>query len=353
MSEERGVSSRRRFSCSSIFWPLLLMLVGVTLLMQNLGIVSGSVWSNLLKFWPVLLILIGLDRLINRSGLVGPTFLAGLGIVLLLSSLGYLSLSAWNVLLSLWPLLIIAAGMDILIRRRSIILSLVGLTFILALMVGAIYFMERESFSGGQAFSQESQGAQSAAILIEPAAGILRLDRTQQPEMLIVGTAPEGASLVESFTISDGRAEYRLGMEDSTVFLAGNPASYSWDIGLTPEIPLDLVLEMGLGDAQLDLGGLMPGSLQVNLGMGGLTVQLPDASSFTATLDAGIGQIKIIAPESLGLTIHKETALAIVSIPPDFERQGDTYISPNWSSAGYRIDLILKAAIGIVTVIQE
>jgi len=53
-----------------------------------------------------------------RGSLVGPIILIGLGIVFLLNNLGLLSWSVWEVILRLWPILLIAIGLDILLGRR-------------------------------------------------------------------------------------------------------------------------------------------------------------------------------------------------------------------------------------------
>lgn len=50
---------------SSIFWGGLLILFGIFLLLNNLGIISVSVWT---LFWPLALIVVGLWVLVNTLG---------------------------------------------------------------------------------------------------------------------------------------------------------------------------------------------------------------------------------------------------------------------------------------------
>jgi hypothetical protein len=56
----------------------------------------------------------------RRRSLVGPVILIGLGVVFLLNNLGVLAWSVWEVILRLWPILLVAAGLDLLLGRRSI-----------------------------------------------------------------------------------------------------------------------------------------------------------------------------------------------------------------------------------------
>src|SRR5206468_6925724 len=50
------VSTRR-----GVFWPLLLIALGLIFLLQNFGVISGVSWLAVASLWPLLLILIGLD----------------------------------------------------------------------------------------------------------------------------------------------------------------------------------------------------------------------------------------------------------------------------------------------------
>ncbi|MBC7250601.1 MAG: hypothetical protein H5T62_09990 [Anaerolineae bacterium] len=67
-----------------------------------------------------------------------PLMLIGVGVVLLLANLGYLPWQAWSVLWRLWPLLLVALGIDLLIGRRSVLGAIISAVLILLLIGGAI-----------------------------------------------------------------------------------------------------------------------------------------------------------------------------------------------------------------------
>lgn len=48
-----------------IVFPLLLILCGVTLLFNNLGVLDWSVWYVIFSFWPLILIILGLEYVAN------------------------------------------------------------------------------------------------------------------------------------------------------------------------------------------------------------------------------------------------------------------------------------------------
>jgi hypothetical protein len=51
----------------SFLFPLILILLGVTFLANNLGLISWDVWNGIWKFWPVSLILLGLQILLKKT----------------------------------------------------------------------------------------------------------------------------------------------------------------------------------------------------------------------------------------------------------------------------------------------
>ena len=101
------MASGRRIPFSGI----LLVVFGGLFLADQLGAISfGHVFTT---WWPALLVLAGVLNLIERPASVfAPIIMITVGAALLLSNLGYLKFeSAWR----LWPLVLIAMGLNILV----------------------------------------------------------------------------------------------------------------------------------------------------------------------------------------------------------------------------------------------
>ena len=121
-----------------ILWPLILIGFGLLLLLENLGVLDQSAWSILWNLWPVLFLAIGLDALFRKKEIFGPVFWIGLGGVFLLTNFGILGWDAWSVLFRLWPLLLVTAGLDILLGRRSLWISLPATIVVLGILAVAL-----------------------------------------------------------------------------------------------------------------------------------------------------------------------------------------------------------------------
>ena len=50
-----------------LFWPIVLIGVGSILLLTNLGVITGNPWAIIFQLWPVLLIALGLEILLGGS----------------------------------------------------------------------------------------------------------------------------------------------------------------------------------------------------------------------------------------------------------------------------------------------
>ncbi len=91
---------------------VIVIFIGMLLLLEQASIFpafSRLVWSSIWKFWPLILIFLGAKFLTERNNVPG--------IILLLLGVAFLSsnLFSWNFFAVLWPIILIAIGMSILL----------------------------------------------------------------------------------------------------------------------------------------------------------------------------------------------------------------------------------------------
>ena len=354
--EEKKPEVRKMHYRGSLFGPLLLIALGVIFLLKNIGALTGDVWGNLLNLWPVLLIVWGLDSIFKREGFVGAILLIGLGIVFLLSNLGYLTINVWEMVIRLWPLLLVAIGLDIAIGRRSVWGGIVGLLIILAMLVGALWIYGVRPEGGksitGERISQGLDGVLKARIEIVPAVGALHISGVPEPDGLISGTVhvSGGEKVKQDFSKTGEEGFYSLRGTGGVTFRIPNNQDWSWELFLTPRIPLDIKTSLGAGELSLDLTGMKVSNLEVNFGVGQATVTLPEGFMFDGAISGAIGQIVIIVPRTLGFRIIEDGVLVSVNAPGDFSHTGNIYTSPNYDQAKESINLKIDLAMGEIQV---
>lgn len=354
---QRKASTRRR---GSLFFPLLLIFIGGALLMNNLGMINGSIWETIAMFWPVLFVVWGLDALWRNEGLTGAVLMLGLGITFLLSNLGYLQINPWQVLITIWPVIFVAIGMDLIIgRRRNWLTMILGLLVVLAVLAGSLWYsgiwLSPTALTTGEAVSFVSQQATSARLELKPGAGSLNINDQAATGSLLSGVIPESTEswkIDQELTQAGGQATIKLSANGNQVLYTGSRQNQTnWQLGITPSLPVELAIDLGAGEAKLDLAKLQVGNLNYDFGVGALTLGLPEGSALTGQLDGGIGFLTIQVPANVGLQVQADTGLVIRSFPPGYTKLGENlYRSPNYDAAAIKVDLKINLALGQVII---
>jgi hypothetical protein len=296
----------------------------------------------------------------RRVSLIGPVILIGLGVIFLLNTLGLLAWSVWEVIFRLWPILLIAAGLEIILNRLSAWGSLLALVLTVVILAGAVWLL-RPDIGARQVVAAEEVRqalgeATQARVVIEPGIGSLRIEALPESANLIEGVIQmgRGQRAKRDFAIAGKTATFTLRSEGETFgpFFWWSDQR-SWDLGIAPKVPLELEIDLGAGWADVDLTDLTVDDLKVSMGIGRTTVTLPDEGRFYAKIDSSIGETVVVIPAGMAARIRVDTGLAVSDLPDGYQQRDDVYTSPGYASADDRVDLEVDQAIGKVTIRQS
>jgi hypothetical protein len=297
----------------------------------------------------------------RRSGppIVGPILLIGAGVLFLLNNLGIVDWAIWNDLWRLWPIVLIAIGLDLLVGRRNPLVSLI--IVVLVLLAGGAVLFATGGFRGVGNPAQANlnvplAGAQSARVDIDYGMGNLSLD----------GAAPGGALATGTLAYYENRGAPRQDVNTSgdsvnlTLeqrnngfgnWFGGNSGNLDWNLHLSPAVPLDLRADLGAGNSELDLTRLNVQNLVVDSGAGNTTVALPEKPGrMTAEIDGGVGNVTLRVPDGVQARINVDSGIGNVDVDSRFTKQGDNYVTSGYDSATDRIDVALDMGVGNVKV---
>lgn len=286
--------------------------------------------------------------------LVGPAFLIGIGVILLLSNLGYLNWSLWDIF-SLWPIFLVAAGLELLIGKQSRLGSMVAAVVVLVAIIGGVWFA---SASPGSAIPQAS-----AIEISEPLGDTTALDVKLDPAVARIDIG----ALNDSGNVVEGSVQHRRNERITSDFKAGSSArltlgtqgshnvapfglgrTHLWNLNFHPDVALKIDLDMGISEANLDLSALSLDEVNVDFGIGDVQIQLPETGKFSVNIDGGIGIIVIEVPEGMAVRLRPETGIVMRSLPDDYAHFDGDYTSPNYRDAENRVDIRLGLGIGSV-----
>lgn len=124
-----------------------------------------------------------------------------------------------------------------------------------------------------------------------------------------------------------------------------------WDLKITEDVPVDLVVNAGASDTDLDLKGIELSSLEVNAGVGEITVDLGGdwKESFDARISSGVGKMTVILPKDTGVRIHSDKGIGSASFENLISKGNGVYVNEAYEDAKVQIDLDADIGIGEVT----
>jgi hypothetical protein len=285
--------------------------------------------------------------------LIGPLVLIGLGVLFLLGNLGWLNGGLFDALLRLWPLLLIAVGLELVVGRRSAGAAwIIALLTLLAFGAGTWLIAIRTpiAVAGHETIEHPIGNAERAAIHINSGVGTLQLGPLRDSANLVEADLDRwrGETIRQDFRVVGDEATWTLSSESQRPWgmLGRQRETHAWRINLNPAVPTDLTLNTGVGTTQLDLLSLNLTRLDTNTGAGTSAITLPQQGQLSATINTGVGQTTITIPQGMAASIDVEGGLGGHQVVGDFEQEGERYVSPGFNSAVDRIELQVRGGVG-------
>ena len=344
MSESKYNNNWKR---RSYFGPILLIIAGLLFLAHNLGFMPGEGWDNIWKLWPVLMIVAGLDDLIRGQGIAWPILLVCAGAFLLMNYFGPQAWISWTQVIQLWPVILIAVGIDIMFKGESGWSTVLGLILTIALVGGAIwiatsdYGISAEYTDIRHVYPVETE---SSDLDLSLGFGELILSNATTEGVLIEGNITPSNKDEEKME-SGSQVSYRLENTQPAFY----PHTARWELGLADDLELDLTTHNGVGEMYLSLEQLDLEALDVNQGVGRLIIRLPGESNSEILIKQAIGTIRVVIPNGKKVIVDAQNGLTKVDFPAGFELRSGFYASPGANRSNADLNIIVEQAIGLVS----
>ncbi len=337
----------RQRSKRSYFGPILLITVGVLFLGNNLGVIPGGGWSILWKLWPVLLIIAGLDDLIRRQGIAWPIILIGVGAFLLFNNFGSQAWISWTQLFQLWPILLIAVGIDIMFKDQEGWIAVVGIILAIALIGGAGWLISSGIQVSAEYFNIKetySEDISATAIDINLSLGQLIMSSHEESPVLISGSiTPE--NMADQLKVFGNTVSYELENKQPSFY----PHTARWELSVTDDLEVDLGVQNSVGEVFLSLENLDLVSLAANQGVGRIVIRMPESSAEEILVKQAIGTVLIQIPRGTRVVVDAKNGLSRVDFPDNFELEDGYYSTPGASLGNADLVIVVEQAIGLVT----
>lgn len=235
-------------------------------------------------------------------------------------------------------------------------------------------------------------------VEIQYGAGTLEVLPADDPYLyrMEVRYADEGSGPVAEYDQNRRRLRLGTSQEDFNRRSVNFANESSATIALSRQVPLELDLKFGAGRAEIELGGLSLSEVSIATGASETKISFSEANrivaeeiqidagaadlqvtglgysrarrvefkggvgstvldfsgasgNMEADIDMGVGSLTLRLPRSHAVRIERSAFLSSFSAP-GLTRDGNAYVSENWSSATQRLSLEVTAALGSIDV---
>jgi hypothetical protein len=291
----------------SLFWPLVLITIGLIFLLVNFDVIPGVTALSLLNLWPLLLILAGIDIAIGRRW---P--LAALGIDVAVIALGLVLLSSQPTLLGA-PFFIVSAGggeRDVTVARQS---------------------------------------ATSLSLDINGGAGRFRVSGGST--MLVEAHSLNDDLRLRRAVFDRGGQHGDVRIDQSGTRRVGGP-TIDVETRIASDVPTELQVDGGAGDFIIDLSDVTISSAELNVGAASLTLTLPKpTAAVDVEVNAGASSIIVVVPE--GVEARVTTTGALLQLRSTNTRvtvSGSAAETSGYGSATARVTVRVTAGASSITI---
>ena len=129
---------------------------------------------------------------------------------------------------------------------------------------------------------------------------------------------------------------------------------YEWNLRLANDIPLDLSVHFGAGDARLDLGSLYLRSVDVEMGVGRLDMDLRGTPrrDYEVRIRGGIGEATIRLPHQAGVYARAQGGIGSVH-STGLRQEGDHLVNDAYDHSKASIHLDIQGGIGAINLLAD
>jgi hypothetical protein len=130
--------------------------------------------------------------------------------------------------------------------------------------------------------------------------------------------------------------------------------TYKWDLRLNDGVPLDVIADLGAGQARMDLGSLNLRSVTVNMGVGELRLDLRGTPKrdYDVHVHGGVGHAIVNLPKDVGVDANATGGIGHISVT-GLEREGNRWRNPGHENARVTIHLDVEGGIGDIELIAN
>jgi hypothetical protein len=200
--------------------------------------------------------------------------------------------------------------------------------------------------------SIELDKAEMARVEIRMSAGELNV-KSGTPKLLEADFAynvPEWRPVVDYRAGASGGDLTISQPKDSHSF--GNTVN-AWELKLNGQLPLEITANLGAGEANLELGHMNLRSVEVNMGVGEMKMDLrgEPKRDYNVRIQGGVGEATVYLPRDVGISATAAGAIGEIKAT-GLEKRDGAWINPERITSPVTVHLDVKGGIGEIRLVR-
>ena len=157
-------------------------------------------------------------------------------------------------------------------------------------------------------------------------------------------------------TVRYARSSFRgqLSIEQPHVHSVGPASTYEWKLRLNNQHPLDIITNLGAGNADMDLGGLNLRSVEVHMGVGNLDMDLrgEPKRDYDVEIHGGVGNATVRLPAAVGIVAEASGGIGNIETR-GLKKVDGRWVNPAHEEAKVNVHLNVRGGVGNITLVAD
>lgn len=226
-----------------------------------------------------------------------------------------------------------------------------GVLSLVALAAGACNHFDNDEPAQTETRTVELDRSESVSVELKMGAGELNVGGGASG--LMDGTFTFTSPSLKPEVVYTSGSTGRLLIEQPSGIQLGK-SHYRWDVRLNNRKPIDLLLNFGAGQGHLEIGSLDLRSVDVQMGVGELKLDLRGTPEhdYRVNVRGGIGQATIYLPQGVGIAAEAKGGIGSIKARGLDKRDG-LYVNDAYGHAKTTVRLDIHGGIGEINLVTE
>ncbi|OGY23442.1 MAG: hypothetical protein A2172_04410 [Candidatus Woykebacteria bacterium RBG_13_40_15] len=294
---------------------------------------------------------------LKKNFKAGPIILIGLGVIFLLNNFGILSWDIWTNLWKFWPVIIILIGIEFIVGQsisfRSLVVVIL-LIFLIPIFLTFNPFTRNPLATNTLKISEPLGSLTRAKIIIDMPATNLTInalgnDTSKLVEGKVVySKAVNKPEIVKQDTFGQEIFTLKQNITPGLPFISS--LQNKTELSVTRQIPIEIQITTGASKESLDLTSLRVNYLEINSQASDLKISFNSSYSSNAKIKAKASNLDIKIPKEIEARIKITSPVKNISVDSRFRKNNDEYKSSKFDAAFIRVDIQIEAVASSISI---